>query len=186
MPFITEEIWHLIDERDASDCIIVAPWPEESKFDKSILMRFAALQETIAGVRTIRNEKNISPKESLELFIRMDENPESKSFEPVIKKLCNVSVINYTNEKIENAASFISGNTEFFVPLAGRIDVKAEKEKLKKEIDYNKGFLKSVMAKLSNEKFVSNAKPDIIANEEKKKNDAEAKIKVLEEQLSGL
>jgi valyl-tRNA synthetase len=186
MPFITEEIWHLIDERDASDCIIVAPWPEESKFDKSILMRFAVLQETIAGVRTIRNEKNISPKESLELFIRMDENLESKSFEPVIKKLCNVSVINYTNEKIENAASFISGNTEFFVPLAGRIDVKAEKEKLKKEIDYNKGFLKSVMAKLSNEKFVSNAKPDIIANEEKKKNDAEAKIKVLEEQLSGL
>jgi valyl-tRNA synthetase len=116
----------------------------------------------------------------------MDENPESKSFEPVIKKLCNVSVINYTNEKIENAASFISGNIEFFVPLVGRIDVKAEKEKLKKEIDYNKGFLKSVMAKLSNEKFVSNAKPDIIANEEKKKNDAEAKIKVLQEQLSGL
>jgi len=186
LPFISEEIWHLIDERDEMDCIIVAPWPEESKFDAEVLTRFSAMQETIVGIRTIRNEKNISPKESLELFIRMEENEVSKSFEPIIKKLCNLSSVYHTGNKIENAASFISGNVEFFVPLKGRIDVEAEKEKLKKEIDYNRGFLKSVMAKLMNDKFVSNAKPEIIANEQKKKNDAEAKIKVLEEQLNSL
>ncbi|MEP7171162.1 MAG: class I tRNA ligase family protein, partial [Bacteroidota bacterium] len=186
MPFITEEIWHLINERDEKDCIIIASWAETNNHDENILTRFTVLQETVVGIRSIRNERNISPKDSLELFIRIEENSESKSFEPLIKKLCNISAVHYTNNKVENAASFISGNIEFFIPLSGRIDVAAEKEKLKKEIDYNKGFLKSVMAKLSNEKFVSNAKPEIIANEEKKKNDAEAKIKVLEEQLSGL
>ena len=186
MPFITEEIWHLIDQRDETDCIMVAQWLEESKFDEKILTRFSALQEIIVGIRAIRNEKNISPKESLELFIRSEKNHENQSLESIIKKLCNLSAINYSSSKIENAASFISDNIEYYVPLAGRIDVEAEKEKLKKEIDYNKGFLKSVMAKLMNEKFVSNAKPEIIANEQKKRSDAEAKIKVLEEQLNSL
>ncbi|MEO5570282.1 MAG: valine--tRNA ligase [Bacteroidia bacterium] len=186
MPFISEEIWHLINEREEKECIIISEWPESIEHDEKILDRFAQLQETIVSIRAIRNGKNISPKETLELFIRIEENPESKSFDPLMKKLCNLSSVNYTNDKIENAASFISNNIEFFIPLSGRIDVNAEKEKLKKEIDYNKGFLKSVMAKLLNEKFVSNAKPEIILNEEKKKNDAQAKIKVLEEQLSSL
>jgi valyl-tRNA synthetase len=186
MPFITEEIWHLVNEREEKDCIIVSAWPEIIKSDEKILTRFSTFQETVVGIRTIRNERNISPKDSLELVIRIEENPVSKSFEPLIKKLCNISAVRYTKDKIENAASFIIENVEFFIPLSGIIDADAEREKLKKEIDYNKGFLKSVMSKLSNEKFVSNAKPEIIANEEKKKIDAEAKLKVLEEQLNGL
>ena len=186
MPFITEEIWHLVNEREEKDCIIVSAWPEIIKSDEKILTRFSTFQETVVGIRTIRNERNISPKDSLELVIRIEENPVSKSFEPLIKKLCNISAVRFTNDKIENAASFIIENVEFFIPLTGRIDADVEREKLKKEIDYNKGFLKSVVSKLSNEKFVSNAKPEIIANEEKKKIDAEAKLKVLEEQLNGL
>ena len=106
--------------------------------------------------------------------------------EPLIMKLSNLSAIQYTKDKVENAASFITNNIEFYVPLAGRIDIAAEKEKLLKDLDYNKGFLKSVQTKLSNERFVANAKPEIVESEKKKEADALSKIKTLEEQLAAL
>jgi valyl-tRNA synthetase len=101
-------------------------------------------------------------------------------------KLCNLSSIRYVDSKTENAASFISNNIEFYIPLGGRIDIAAEKEKLLKDLDYNKGFLKSVQSKLANERFVANAKPEIVESERKKESDALAKIKALEEQLGAL
>ncbi len=186
MPFITEELWHLIGERDDKDCIMVSEWPAAITQDKELLTRFDALMDSIVQVRAVRNERNISPKDALELYIRIPENPVSKSFEPLMMKLCNLSAIHYTNEKVENAASFISSNIEFFVPLAGRINVEAEKEKLQKDLEYNEGFLKSVQSKLANERFVANAKPEVVDSERKKLADAEAKIKAIEEQLTSL
>jgi valyl-tRNA synthetase len=183
MPFITEELWHLIGERSEKDCIMVAEWPEKISSDKDILACFDGMMQNVINIRAIRNDRGISPKESLELYIRDKETPLSKSMEPLIMKLCNLSAIHYTNDKVENAASFITNNIEFFIPLEGRIDVAVEKEKLMKDIDYNKGFLKSVQTKLSNERFVANAKPEIVESERKKEADALSKIKTLEEQL---
>ena len=186
MPFITEELWHLIGERDEKECIMVAEWPEAITSDPGILKRFDALMDSIVQVRNVRNERNISPKDALELYIRIPDNPVSRSFEPLMMKMCNLSAIHYTNDKVENAASFISNNIEFFIPLEGRINIEDEKAKLLKDIDYNKGFLKSVQSKLANERFVANAKPEVVESERKKEADALSKIKALEEQLAGL
>lgn len=186
MPFITEELWHQVNERSEDECIMVAEWPETSAPDKNILTCFEGMMSNVVNVRAIRNDRGISPKDPLELYIRDKETELSKSMEPLIMKLSNISAVHYTNDKIEHAASFISNNIEFFVPLTGRIDVEAEKEKLLKDIDYNKGFLKSVQSKLANERFVANAKPEVVDSERKKESDALAKIKALEEQLAGL
>ena len=163
-----------------------AEWPQVAVYDKTILTRFDALMETIINIRTIRNDRNISPKDSLDLHIRIAENPVSKSLEPLMMKMCNLNAIVYTNEKVENAASFISNNIEFYIPLGGRINIAAEKEKLTKDLDYNKGFLKSVQTKRANERFVANAKPEVVESERKKESDAVAKIKAIEEQIAGL
>ncbi len=186
MPFITEELWHLIAERSDKDCIIVANWPESKSYTEDLLKRFNAFEQTVMSVRNIRASKNISPKQSLNISVKTDEAKADKGFNTLIQKLCNISVIDYVTDKVENATSFLINGIEYFVPLNDKIDVAAEREKLKNEIEYNRGFLKSVEAKLSNQNFVSKAKPEIIANEQKKKADAEGKIKVLEEQLAGL
>jgi len=186
MPFITEEIWHLVKERAGKDCVIVGQWPKTSKANPDILKRFTAIVETITAVRSIRNEKGISPKEAFELYIRIEDNPVSRSFEPLIKKLANISAFHYTSNKVENATSFMVSNIEFFIPLSKNIDPVEEKERLSKELEYNKGFLKSVQTKLANERFVQNAKPELVELEKKKQADAEAKIKALEEQLKAL
>jgi valyl-tRNA synthetase len=104
----------------------------------------------------------------------------------LIMKLSNISAVHYTTDKVDNAASFINNNIEFYVPLVGRIDIAAEKEKLLKDLDYNKGFLKSVQTKLANERFVANAKPEIVESERKKEADAMNKIRTLEEQIAAL
>ena len=186
MPFITEELWLLIGERDEKDCIINAEWPEVMASDKNLLTAMSAFIESVTAIRAVRNEKNISPKEPLELYIRIADNPVSRKFEPLIKKLCNLSAVYYSDKKIENAASFIAANVEFFIPLPKSFDMDSEKEKLRKELDYNKGFLQSIQKKLSNERFVQNAKPEVVEIEKKKQSDAEAKIRAIEEQLASL
>jgi len=186
MPFISEELWHLIAERDDKDCIMVSEWPDANAIDRNILMCFEGMMSNVVSIRAIRNERGISPKDPLELYVRDKQTDQSKSMEPLIMKLCNLSAIHYTNDKIDNAASFIYNNIEFYVPLEGRIDIAAEKEKLLKDLDYNKGFLKSVQTKLSNERFVANAKPEIVESEKKKEADALSKIKALEEQLASM
>ena len=180
MPFITEEIWHLISERDEKDCIIVAEWSRTNDVDEKIIQQFETAQQIISSVRTMRQEKNISPKTEMELFVKGNFD---KTCNAIISKLANISSIKQSNEKIERAYSFLIGNTEFFIPLGDNVDADAERERIQKELEYNKGFLESVMKKLGNENFVSKAKPEIIASEQKKKADAESKIKSLEEQL---
>jgi len=185
MPFISEELWHLLDEDRSSDCIIIAKWPVQNKVDSKLLASFTIASEVITQIRNIRVQKNISPKEQMSLFVKSGDKVDDR-FNGMVLKLANIDKFENTLEKIENASSFMIGHNEFYIPMSNNFDVAAEKERLNKELDYNTGFLKSVQSKLANERFVSNAKPEIVENEMKKKADAEAKIKAIEEQLAGL
>ena len=186
MPFITEEIWHAIAERKEGDDIIIAQQP---RFDRlsdqaaDILKQFEFTQEVINNVRKVRSDKNIAFRDAIQLVVKGTAN---KDFDCVIAKLCNVSEISYVAEAPAGAFGFIVGSTEFFVPLTGSVDVEAEIKKLEEELKYAQGFLKSVEAKLSNERFVSGAPAAVVDKERKKKADAEAKIAVIEQQLAGL
>jgi valyl-tRNA synthetase len=184
MPFITEEIWHLIKERN--DCIIVAPWPSQACINNGFINQFETIQEAITAIRNIRKEKNISPKEPLSLYIRKSNEAWDSRFDSIIIRLGNLNELKEVNDKVDNAASFLLKTYEFFIPIGDKIDKEAEKERLTKDLEYTKGFLESVMKKLSNEKFVSNAKPEVIGIERKKQQDAETKIRVIEEQIKNL
>jgi len=185
MPFISEEIWSLISERTSEELLIVTPWPKVTAIDTKILAdeKFAA--EVISGLRTIRKEKNIPNKDQIELFVKLNESTD-QSFDSVITKLGNLSVLNYVDNKVEGALSFRVKSNEYYIPLAGSVNIEEEIATLTQELEYTKGFLNSVMKKLSNERFVNNAPEQVIANERKKQFDAEAKIKTIQEQLSAI
>ena len=185
MPFISEEIWSLISERTSEERLIVASWPIETDIDAKILAdeKFAA--EVISGIRTIRKEKNIPNKDQIELFVKRNETID-QSFDSVITKLGNLSVLSYVDKKVDGALSFRVKSNEYYVPLSGSINIEEEIATLTQELEYTKGFLNSVMKKLSNERFVNNAPEQVIANERKKQSDAEAKIKTIQEQLSAI
>lgn len=186
MPFLTEELWHRIEERDADSALIVSQWPNiEYKANEKILNEFKRVEKVIAGIRTFRKQNNIPQKESLKLFVKTHEES-SSHFNPIVAKLNNLESIEKTDGKIEGAYSFVEGSNEYFIPLEGAVDVEEQKEKIKEEIDYMKGFLKKVEKKLSNERFVQNAPEKVVEMERQKQHDAESKIKVLEEQLAGL
>ena len=178
MPFISEELWHQIARRSNKECLIVAEWPKVSKPDENILTGFQIASEIIQQVRNIRSQRGLSPKEPLSLFIKKDPQFDQQ-FNAIINKLGNVDKIEFAEQKPANAISFLIKQFEFYVPMPSGIDSAAEKERLLKELEYNKGFLKSVQSKLANERFVSNAKPEIVENERKKQADAEAKIREL-------
>ncbi|MFN4235124.1 MAG: valine--tRNA ligase [Bacteroidia bacterium] len=183
MPFITEEIWHLIKQRNDNECLIVSKWPNIENFDKNILEKFDTLFQLVATVRNFRNQKGISPKEKLEIFQFSHKVDNYSETDPIAIKLCNLSKYAYTNSKIDGAYTFLIKTMEFFIPLNGNIDKASEIERLNKELEYNKGFLESVLKKLNNEKFISSAPQKVIEIERKKQADAEAKIKAIEEQL---
>jgi valyl-tRNA synthetase len=187
MPFITEEIWHKLRDRGEGDCIMVSQLPKQREYDPAMLEKFAVAEEVVMALRTIRKEKNISFKEKIGLLIRKNNNEQPDlTFDSVVEKLCNLEPIRYVDEKVSGALSFIIKSTEFYVPLGQQIDNEAEIAKLTQELEYTKGFLKSVMVKLSNDRFVANAKPEVVEIERKKQADAEARIKVLEEQIEAL
>ena len=185
MPFISEEIWSLISERTSEERLIVTHWPKVNAIDSKILAdeKFAA--EVISGIRTIRKEKNIPNKDQIELFVKLNESID-QSFDSVITKLGNLSVLIYGDNKVEGALSFRVKSNEYYIPLAGAVNIEEEIATLTQELEYTKGFLNSVMNKLSNERFVKNAPEQVIANERKKQSDAEAKIKTIQEQLSAI
>lgn len=183
MPFITEELWHELSDRKENDCIIVAPWPKPSgSKNDSILEEGNLAFELITQIRNSRNSKGISPKESIKLH-QKDKIKNLNIFWPIVKKLSNVNEVYISAEK-PNGISFLIGTSEFTIPLEGKIDATKEKETIQKDIEYQRGFLISVDKKLSNEKFVNSAPPQVIEIERKKKADAEAKIKALEESLA--
>jgi len=187
MPFITEDIWHHLSERNEGESIMVSDMPTAKRFDKKLLETMEIEEQVIIAIRSLRKEKNIPNKEPLELFIRKNNEEEADhTFDSVIKKLCNLSNVGYVEEKEPGASSFIVKSTEFFVPLGDSIDKEAEIKKLEEELKYTKGFLISVSKKLSNERFVNNAPEKVVAMERKKQSDAEARIKVIEEQIQSL
>jgi valyl-tRNA synthetase len=186
MPFVTEEIWHLMSRRSENDFIIISDWPKQGNFSTKIISDFDKAKEVVSQVRMIRQQKNISPKEKLDLNFIQLKDQSFELFYPVAIKLANLVSISSINDKVANAAGFVTGDAEYFIPLGEKVDVEAERERIMKDITYHQGFLKTVSAKLSNEKFVANAKPEIVDNERKKQVDAMAKIKALEEQLASL
>ncbi|MFC3415477.1 valine--tRNA ligase [Algoriphagus hitonicola] len=185
MPFITEELWHQIKERSVGESLILATWPEAKDFDQKIIEEAAQVFEVVSQVRNLRASKGMSPKESLELTINTKTPELYRRFESVLIKLANLSSLNFS-EKVENAMSFVVKSDECFIPMGDSINIEEEKANLQKEIEYTKGFLASVMKKLSNERFVAGAPAPVVENEKKKQADAEAKIKALEESLSKL
>jgi valyl-tRNA synthetase len=187
MPFITEELWHELQERSEGDCIIVAQWPPVKKYNKSILEEGTIALEVISEIRNTRNTKNLSPKDPLKLQVRSEDSAISKTFWPVIRKLSNLSEISIVSQAPGGTSTgFIVRTQEFFIPLEGKIDAAKERDALLKDLDYLKGFIASIDKKLSNEKFVNSAPPQVVEIERKKKADAEAKIRSIEESLSRL
>lgn len=185
MPFITEELWHdeLFGERTETDCCIVAKMPESGEINLQLLQQIEAVKQIVSGVRNIRNSKQLSPKEILTLSVKPNSGLNYEPYFEIIKRLANISEISFVNEKVANASSFMVLTDELYVPLSENIDPEAERERLQKELDYLEGFLRSVTAKLANERFVQNAKPEIVENERRKQADAEAKIKAIREKL---
>jgi valyl-tRNA synthetase len=189
MPFITEELWHdedIFGQRSVQDCCIVAKMPEIGQIDTQLLREAEVVKELITKIREVRQTKKISPKESLQLSIKANSGISFGRFENIISKTANISNISPANNKIESAIAFRVSTDEFFIPIEEDLDTAAEIEKLQKEKEYLLGFLKSVDAKLGNDRFMQNAKPEIIENELKKKADAVAKLKIIEDNLRGL
>jgi valyl-tRNA synthetase len=185
MPFITEEIWQYIAERSPKEALIISEWPKMTLVNQHLIADFDFVAEVIAGIRTIRKEKNISFKDTIGLKIVNNENA-STYFDAIIMKLGNLSELTYVTEKVNGALTYRVKSNEYFIPITGNIDVDAEINKLEEELKYTKGFLQSVQVKLSNDKFVANAKPEIIDNERNKEADALAKIATIEQSLAGL
>ena len=184
MPFITEELWQHIYDRQPGESIMTQTLVKDMPYDEALIARFEAVKEVISGIRTIRLQKNIAQKEALTLEV-IGENPVAE-FTSVIAKLCNLSEIKQVASKSDGAAAFMVGTTEYAVPLGNLINVEEELKKLEADLKYQEGFLQSVLKKLSNEKFVSKAPANVIEMERKKQADAETKIAALKESIAAL
>ena len=185
MPFVTEEIWQALAPRREGESICVAQMPQPAAGDAALMARFELVKEIVSSVRNIRNQKNLPQKEALTLHVIVDGNYPAE-FAPVVMKMANLAAIEPVTEKDPAAAAFLVKTTQYFVPLAGKIDAEAEIKKLTDDLKYYEGFLASVMKKLSNERFVQSAPEKVVANERAKQADAEAKIAALKEQLAAL
>lgn len=185
MPFLTEEIWQLIEERTPEQALIIAKWPEMKTYDDSLLQQFEFATEVISGIRTIRKEKNIPFKDVLSLSVLNNENVDS-NWDTTIEKLGNIDSLVYVTAPVEGALSFRVKSNEYFVPVQGTVDVVAEIAKIEEELAYTEGFLRSVRGKLSNEKFVSGAPEKVVEMERKKEADALATIETLKQSLKNL
>ena len=184
-PFVAEELYHALRVRESGDDIVIAAWPDAKEVANEPLAQFAFNEKVITQLRNIRKQNNIATKIPLELYIKA---PASRANEAdsVIVKMGNLSALGYVQEKVAQSNSFIVDGIEFFVPFGEQIDLEAEKKKLEDELQYTRGFLKSVHSKLQNEKFMAGAPEAVVANERKKEADALQKIAILEEKLNGL
>ncbi|WP_420148501.1 valine--tRNA ligase [Spirosoma sp.] len=185
MPFITEEIWQDIRERSAGDSICIAPFPKAGSVNNQTLSDFDLLFDVITNIRNIRNAKQISPKVALPLAIKTPSSDRFKPLESLIRKMANVSDIHYVQDKALGIA-FLIKSDEFFVNIVGEIDIEQEIITTRKELEYNVGFRESTLKKLSNDKFVANAKPEVVDRERQKLADADAKIQALTQRLQDL
>jgi len=186
MPFITEEIWQLLEERKKRESIMVSEMPAAGKVDKKLLRRFSFTKEIVTAVRSIRAERNIPQRKAIKLLAGISEEEYNEIPCEVISGLCNLSEISRVSGKPQGALSFMVQTTEFFIPVEENIDLTEEIIKVEKELSYTKGFLESVMKKLGNERFVNNAPERVVKQENRKKEDALSKIRLLEGRLSEL
>jgi valyl-tRNA synthetase len=185
MPFLTEEIWQYISERTPEDALIIAKWPESKPINEALISEFEFAQDVVSGIRNIRKEKNMAFKDAIGFYVINNENI-ANTFDEVITKLGNLESIEYTNEAVDGALTFRVKSNEYFIPIAGAINVEEEIKKLTDELNYTEGFLKSVQKKLANERFVAGAPEQVIANERNKEADALAKIETLKASLASL
>ncbi len=185
MPFITEEIWQSLRERQNGESIMISHFPSLPAYDSQLLAQFESVKQIIVGIRNLRKQNNIAFKESLTLKVKQNQRyPEH--FASILCKMGNLSNLELVEEPVKGAWSFIVDTVEYFIPAIGQVNTSEIKAKLIEELNYTRGFLASVMKKLSNEKFVSGAPAQVVANEQKKQADAEAKIAALESQLAEL
>ncbi|WP_313307246.1 valine--tRNA ligase [Epilithonimonas hominis] len=182
MPFLSEELWQNISERSVSEALVIAQQKKSEPYNEDKIKDFDFAKEVISGVRNYRQSKGISPRETVEVFTNVSELANAE----VIQKLANISEINFNQKTDKPSFTFLVGANEFSIPLSENLDLGEEKEKTEEEIKYLKGFLISVDKKLSNEKFVANAKPEVVEIERKKQKDALDKIALLEEKLKSL
>lgn len=186
MPFITEEINEIIDVNKDAESIMISAFPKMASINSQILTQFDFAKEVIIAARSVRSSKNIPNKEQIELLIKKNNQSADLTFDSLVTKLCNLSKIDYVDDKVDGASSFMVKSTEFYIPLAESINVEEEIQKLEEDLKYTKGFMNSIAKKLSNERFVNNAPEKVVAMERKKQADAEAKIVVIEAQLKAL
>ncbi len=185
MPFLTEEIWQFIAERAPEEALIVSEYPKQRLFNSKIINDFEIVKEVVSGIRTIRKDKNISFKNTIDLSVMNSDNF-TKEFDAVVTKMGNVANMSYVIEKVDAALSFRVKSNTYFIPMEGAIDTEAEKVKLQEELKYAEGFLRSVQGKLKNERFVQNAPEQVIKTERKKEAEALAKIEALKSSILSL
>ncbi|WP_184546351.1 valine--tRNA ligase [Mucilaginibacter sp. FT3.2] len=188
MPFLTEELWHdeLFGQRVEKDCCIVAQLPNIGEINTQLLAEVEIVKIILTQIRNIRNTKQLSPKEALELSYKSNSGINYLKYQAIIAKLGNISQFAAVADKVAGAVNFIASTDEFFIPLSQSLDPAAERARLEKERDYLLGFLKSVNAKLNNERFMANAKPEVIEVEQRKRADAEAKLSIIQQNLEDL
>ena len=185
MPFISEEIWHLLKDRQEGESICISSWPELKEYDEKLISDFVQADAIVNGIRNIRATKNIPKKDRLDLVSNTEKSLE-KSLIPLVQKLGNINSISFDGAEGGAGFSFMASVYEFFIPANESVDLEAEVAKLKTELEYQIGFLKSVEKKLSNERFVSNAPEQVVASENKKKEDASSKIISLKARIEEL
>ena len=187
MPFVSEEIWHLLKEdRAEEDCITVSSWPEVKAKNPSILEEAEIAKQVISKVREIRNKNGLKKRELLDVFAQVESADAYANFKLLIERLAFINPIEWVDEEKSGLQAFVLKSDKFYVDSGQEIETEAEREKIESEIKYTQGFLKSVKGKLSNERFVNNAPEAVVAKEKQKMADGEAKLKALEEQLAQL
>jgi valyl-tRNA synthetase len=186
MPFISEEIYHHLKERQTGDDICITAYPDIEKYESTIIREGEKLKEVISAIRDIRNKNGLSPKITLNAFVQSADPSLYKKYSRMIEKIANIHPLQFTKEEVENTVSVLVQTDKIFIETGIQIDSASEKKKIAEEIDYYKGFIESVERKLNNERFVQNAKPEIIANERKKLEDSQSKLRSLEISLSKL
>ncbi len=186
MPFITEEIYHLLKERQAGDDLCIKQFTTPAAADTIVLNEGLLLKEVITGLRDARNKNQFKPKDTIKLHVQSEHQDMFKAIEHILQKQVNAESIQYTKETVPQSITIVIGKDKFYLESDVQQDAGVQKEQMQKDLDYLKGFLVSVDKKLSNERFVQNAKPEVIDAERKKRADAEAKIAAIEESLSHL
>ncbi|MBR2104572.1 MAG: valine--tRNA ligase, partial [Bacteroidales bacterium] len=184
IPFVTEEVWQLLEPRKDGESIMVAAMPEAKEYDEKLLDRFETAKDVIAKIRAIRQENGIAQKDAIEVYARLVDGEYDGYFDSVVVKHCNLSTFARTDEAKSGSKTFVAKNVEYFVPMSGKVDIAEEIKKLQAELDYTRGFLASVEKKLSNERFVSGAPAAVVEREKQKQADALVKIEALEKQIA--